>query len=395
MLYVFVILHISALVTIAWTLNSILTFLKFQIIISNGLLTLCLFLFQVVIQPDTVYERFQYQFEDEAYDTVADLVTSYVGSGKPISMASGARIQIPSNRKVPLLCCTFNHGKNPDAGNNQHRKQFNSLERNRGAKNFPRPMRRSDSSSTTEAGPPHNFYQSEQSHLDPGRRPISLSPDGKHDGADSDEDNENCNRKKVGKTRDGWEGWEGVRDSPPAKPARVQAPGYQASGSDSGNGSGDSHSSSAGDAPPPTRNHPKPFKRHIDLQHAQDVLMKSKEIIEYKQTSLFDVENFQSVLFSSFNNKPLESDTLQTIKSLLRASGPRILANHLTTIDLKLLFGEHSAQENITNPLDTVTGLELCLLPHGMRMRSDLIERYFIRFLITFNKIIYLCNYPT
>lgn len=104
--------------------------------------------------------------------------------------------------------------------------------------------------------------------------------------------------------------------------------------------------------------------------------MKTKEIIEYKQTSLFDVEKFQTVLFSSFNNKPLESDTLQTIKSLLRASGPRILANHLTTIDLKLLFGEHNAQENITNPLETVTGLELCLLPHGLRMRSDLIERY-------------------
>ncbi|XP_052125340.1 SH2 domain-containing protein 3C isoform X2 [Frankliniella occidentalis] len=57
---------------------------------------------KVVLQPDTVYERVQYQFEADAYDTVPDLVTYYVGSGKPISAASGARIQSPRNRLYPL-----------------------------------------------------------------------------------------------------------------------------------------------------------------------------------------------------------------------------------------------------------------------------------------------------
>lgn len=56
----------------------------------------------MVLQPDTVYERVQYQFEADAYDTVPDLVTYYVGSGKPISAASGARIQTPRNRLYPL-----------------------------------------------------------------------------------------------------------------------------------------------------------------------------------------------------------------------------------------------------------------------------------------------------
>lgn len=55
-----------------------------------------------MIQPDTVYERVQYTFEDDLYDTVPDLITFYVGSGKPISAASGARIQIPRNRMYPL-----------------------------------------------------------------------------------------------------------------------------------------------------------------------------------------------------------------------------------------------------------------------------------------------------
>lgn len=57
---------------------------------------------QILIQPETVYERIQYQFEDDAYDTVADLITFYVGSGKAISAASGARIQFPCNRAYPL-----------------------------------------------------------------------------------------------------------------------------------------------------------------------------------------------------------------------------------------------------------------------------------------------------
>jgi hypothetical protein len=35
------------------------------------------------------FNRIQYQFEDEPFDTVPDLITFYVGSGKAISAASG------------------------------------------------------------------------------------------------------------------------------------------------------------------------------------------------------------------------------------------------------------------------------------------------------------------
>ncbi|XP_070855356.1 breast cancer anti-estrogen resistance protein 3 homolog isoform X4 [Drosophila suzukii] len=57
---------------------------------------------KLVIQPETVYERVQFQFEEDAFDTVPDLITFYVGSGKPISSASGALIQFPCNRTYPL-----------------------------------------------------------------------------------------------------------------------------------------------------------------------------------------------------------------------------------------------------------------------------------------------------
>lgn len=63
-----------------------------------------------MIQRETVYERVQYQFEDDAYDTLADLITYYVGSGKAISCASGAKIQFPCNRNYPLSFYAAKYG---------------------------------------------------------------------------------------------------------------------------------------------------------------------------------------------------------------------------------------------------------------------------------------------
>lgn len=37
---------------------------------------------KIVLQPDTIYERIQYQFEDDAFDTVPDLITFYVCESK-------------------------------------------------------------------------------------------------------------------------------------------------------------------------------------------------------------------------------------------------------------------------------------------------------------------------
>ncbi|CAG0920747.1 unnamed protein product, partial [Notodromas monacha] len=50
---------------------------------------------RVLVQQGTIYERIQFQFEEESFDSVAGLITYYVGSGKPISSSSGARICHP------------------------------------------------------------------------------------------------------------------------------------------------------------------------------------------------------------------------------------------------------------------------------------------------------------
>ena len=57
---------------------------------------------QTVVQPDTVYERVQYELEDDAYDTIPDLICAYVGNKKLVTKATQARILTPVNRTKPL-----------------------------------------------------------------------------------------------------------------------------------------------------------------------------------------------------------------------------------------------------------------------------------------------------
>lgn len=111
-------------------------------------------IFQILIQPETVYERTQFQFEDDAYDTVADLITFYVGSGKSISAASGAKIQYPCNRMYPLSFYVSKYGAQISGG--------------RGAS----PL---NSPSLTSAGLRYNPYK-EQASYNSFRSPMSSPP---------------------------------------------------------------------------------------------------------------------------------------------------------------------------------------------------------------------------
>lgn len=77
-----------------------------------------LFINQVVVQPHTVYECVQYRLEEEPFDSVPDLITSYVGSGKVITAATGAKITTPLNRTQPLSVYSALYGKGA-ANNNQ------------------------------------------------------------------------------------------------------------------------------------------------------------------------------------------------------------------------------------------------------------------------------------
>jgi len=179
--------------------------------------------------------------------------------------------------------------------------------------------------------------------------------------------------------------------SPPPKPSRVpclpaaaaatdsKGVVYHASGSDSGNGSGDSVQSSA-DA----------------VDSAVSVCLKScavgvviknpsrsytpPEAVEpvLEPCSAFDLDSFATLLLPVKENKPLDMTAMQGVKLLLAENGSRVIANHLTKVDLELA---HSAGRifhkgvQLDLGLGVNSGIELCSLPHGHQLRLDLIER--------------------
>lgn len=194
---------------------------------------------------------------------------------------------------------------------------------------------------------------------------------------------------------------------------------YHASGSDSGNGSGDSAQSSAANDPSMTDVTPhrpggviiknprymtasaslatlKSFS-DFDFQEAEDTLL-AMEVPAPEQCSKFDLENFQTLLLPAIENKPLDNGALNTLRMMLSETGPRILANHMTRIDIHLLLDcvmtvaearpcETAADDEanggeevtiVTNDSDKhlkCTGIELLTMPHGGQFRLDLIER--------------------
>ncbi|XP_028134652.1 breast cancer anti-estrogen resistance protein 3 homolog isoform X2 [Diabrotica virgifera virgifera] len=417
-----------------------------------------------ILQRDTVYERVQYQFEDEAFDTVPDLITFYVGSGKPITVASGARIQIPRNRMYPLSFYASKYPTpllqsrltSPASTPVGHQYRHSPLQPYRpsnsptrpsrdGAPRLPSKKQRSQSLTPSEvnrisqekcnsadgviqsplmtrsAGADtinHNHRFSSHSLPRNPHNKLSLSCSANTLGRDcrnrmnSDNTLSPCSERRFISGND-----LGLADSPPPKPSRVpclvrteskdsdvtegrysidgithgglqRVTSYHASGSDSGNGSGDSAMSSVTDTGEVPKSGGVVIKNprynmstsessttlknfEIDWMAAEEKLSQI-ELPECDLSSRFDLENFQTLLLPVHENKPLDAQALRRIKMTLFESGPRILANHLTRTDLDLIFGTRG-EDGVKSKL--TLGLNLCALPHGHQFRMDLIER--------------------
>lgn len=91
------------------------------------------------------------------------------------------------------------------------------------------------------------------------------------------------------------------------------------------------------------------------------------------------MENFSTLLLPSVENKPLDGDALNTFKIMLLETGPKMLAEHLTRIDIGLLIEEPwfdvETEHNIDDQISNYCGLEILTLPQGKTFRNDLIER--------------------
>ncbi|XP_036232409.1 breast cancer anti-estrogen resistance protein 3 homolog isoform X2 [Bactrocera oleae] len=497
---------------------------------------------KILLQPETVYERVQYQFEEDAFDAVPDLITFYVGSGKPISVASGARIQYPCNRTYPLsfyghkivgnhlhtqmlagirgaspLNSPLSHNGNFRFGSGiitQHTQQQQPVhspmsspprvkreipprlpsKKQRSQSLTPahvtptsiRQSHKSESCSSADgiiqAAPtqPNEVVSISNGFRDHGRRLSNLEKEvlasevslvggdninlqshlehlaqaGKLHGngfqtiarcsavteavdhfkftthslprPNTNNFRGNSIMRISSLARDFGSDAVGLSTSlegrqipelpekppsPPPKPVRANSQtrkekeqqqqlaahragivgvGYHASGSDSGNGSGDSvQSSIPGDSNEFTPHRGVIIKNprflsssassaalkslaDFDVVAAEEQLF-TMEIPDFKPVSKFDFENFITLLLPSVDNKPLDGDALTTFKMMLLETGPKVIAEHITRIDIGLLIEELPEDED-RNVLDCC-GLEMLTLPFGKVFRADLIER--------------------
>ncbi|XP_059617974.1 SH2 domain-containing protein 3C [Phlebotomus argentipes] len=381
---------------------------------------------KVTIQKDTVYERFQYQFEDDAYDTVADLITFYVGSGKAVSVASGARIQFPCNRLYPLSFYVAKYAPpaipqappgcryNPYNQQVAHRSPVSSPPRTKRDVPPRLPAKKQRSQSLTPIQP--NAVQKQEKYS---------SADGVINGSGSGEDSSGSlmSRSVEEKPRNSTfprtiscdkslspcleqktspvDEKENTAPSPPPKPARAlkeappevqrplyRHPSYHASGSDSGNGSGDSAVSSVADSVDmvqhrgvvirnprfiPNSASSVTLKCYMEMDPiaAEEALL-AMEIPLIDPVSRFDVEAFETLLLPAVDNKPLDGGALDTLRMMLAENGPTILANHLSRVDIKMILGEEGVSSR--RGLEPM-GLEMITLPQGRQFREDIVER--------------------
>ena len=87
--------------------------------------------------------------------------------------------------------------------------------------------------------------------------------------------------------------------------------------------------------------------------------------------SKFDIDNFETSLFSRSQNEQLETPVLETIRVILLGKSAKQLAAHLTKIDGDILL-TNDKNGGYTSNLDFI------FLSGGQIIRKHLIERYII-----------------
>lgn len=102
---------------------------------------------------------------------------------------------------------------------------------------------------------------------------------------------------------------------------------------------------------------------------------KDKFVIPLLETvSSFRPNDFESKLLPP-ENKPLETAMLKRAKELFTNNDPKVIAQHLLSMDCKVARILEVSEEMRRN-MGVSSGLELITLPHGHQLRLDIIERH-------------------
>ncbi|XP_055953425.1 breast cancer anti-estrogen resistance protein 3 homolog isoform X2 [Argiope bruennichi] len=373
---------------------------------------------KVVFQPFTVYEKIQYQFEDDCFDTVPDLVTYYVGNKRPISAASGAVIMRPVNRSMPLsyyatrygLECQMHYAalalekvagsqeslpeNSVHCGSNENltteRRLSTPAEVSKSKDEMHQSgvatMPRSTSDYPRKSLP--NFSTLQHSAGLHSKREVAGSPLS----LDKKEQKSKSSQESVPDVFITQE--ESKDDVPPPKPSRIPSKKYGTTYSSDNDTK--SYSNDASQAPhfyselnfinKPLNGNVQRLEGtdsksgsdwsnvHIKIgsRDGPDELRKSREITipDVDPPSSFDLSTFSTVLLAS-ENKPLDPPALAKMRCMILEGGARVIASHLTRDDLDIL----RLNRNEDLGVGVLTGFELIVLPQGQQLRLDLLER--------------------
>lgn len=155
-------------------------------------------------------------------------------------------------------------------------------------------------------------------------------------------------------------------EEPPPKPLKdrgkddpvQRVASYHASGSDSGNGSGDSAQSSTTGEEIITQNrcggviikNPRfmqnslssvTLKSFADIDPvAAEEAFRCMEIPYIQQISQYDMDNFHTVLLPCSEFRPLDTGTLTTFRMMISENSPRVIATHITRVDIMHILGK-------------------------------------------------------
>ncbi|KAM8885966.1 SH2 domain containing 3Cb isoform 2-T3 [Spinachia spinachia] len=128
------------------------------------------------------------------------------------------------------------------------------------------------------------------------------------------------------------------------------------------------------DAPPPVDP-----RSYVERLRAEDGPARVEDDNAYRSpvvetASSFTPSRYRSPLLPA-ENRPLEVGVLRRVKELLAEVDPRTAARHITKADCRVArIVEVTAEEQ--RMMGVSSGMELLTLPHGQRLRLDLLERF-------------------
>nr|XP_057926341.1 SH2 domain containing 3Cb isoform X2 [Doryrhamphus excisus] len=286
---------------------------------------------KIVVQSSDNGTRVQYSLDQEVFDSLPALVRFYVGGRAVLTRQSPAQIHQPVNRTLPLSYLETTFGAAVDSSPSRI-----SLE---------------DLSEGEVRGERSSFLH----HQDRDHPALTPDEETRLPADKGVESGSAAPRHLTGSREDGHSGTPPV--VAPAERVQVKRAAVRP----------DADGSCYADISPGPRSFVERLSAEEDI--VRDVC--SPPVVE--TVSSFRPGRYRSALMPA-ENKPLEAGVLRRVKALLAEADPKTAARHITKCDCTVARILEVLPE-VQRMMGVTSGMELLTLPHGQRLRLDLLER--------------------